>query len=154
MSKAESIRWGQKNYYIKIIQLFQSVVYIVNVSAFIVNLHHVLVTIYVWISLPTSTNLNSYSANLYNKLDNVYSDTLESPWSPEHLLADAEGLVVEVLDELAGQAVWVVGVAVDALLLQEVDFHRHGAYTLFGLVKLVFCYCKGRKRDGWFYSET
>lgn len=50
-----------------------------NVSAFIVNLHRVLFTIYVCISLPTSTNLNSYSANLYNKLVNVYTDTLESP---------------------------------------------------------------------------
>lgn len=75
---------------------------------------------------------------------NEYSDgTLLSPPSPRHLLADAEGLAVEVLDELAGHVVRVVGVAVHTLLLQEVNFHRHGAYTMFGLVKLVVCYYKG-----------
>lgn len=68
----------------------------------------------------------------------------------QHLLADAEGLVVEVLDELSGHVVRVVRVAVHALLLQEVNFQHHGAYTLFGPVKLVVCYYKeGEKRRKW-----
>lgn len=57
-----------------------------------------------------------------------------------HLLAHAEGLVVEVLDELAGHEVRVVRVAVRVLLLQEVDFHGHGADALFGPVELVVCH--------------
>lgn len=61
----------------------------------------------------------------------------------DHLLADAEGLVVEVLDELAGHEVRVVRVAVRVLLLQEVDFHGHGADALFGPVELVVCHCGG-----------
>lgn len=60
----------------------------------------------------------------------------------DHLLAYAEGLVVEVLEELFGHVVGVVRVAVHTLLLQEVNLHRHAAYTMFGLVKLVVCYCK------------
>lgn len=60
-----------------------------------------------------------------------------------HLLADAEGLVVEVLDELAGHQVRVVRVAVRVLLLQEVDLHGHGADALFGPVELVVCHCNG-----------
>lgn len=61
----------------------------------------------------------------------------------DHLLADAEGLVVEVLDELAGHQVRVVRVAVRALLLQEVDLHGHGADALFGPVEVVVCHCDG-----------
>lgn len=61
----------------------------------------------------------------------------------DHLLADAEGLVVEVLDELTGHEVRVVRVAVRVLLLQEVDFHGHVADALFGPVELVVCHCDG-----------
>lgn len=54
-----------------------------------------------------------------------------------NLLGDREGLVVELLDELARHLVRVVGRGVGALLLQEVDFDRHGANALLGLVKVV-----------------
>ena len=58
----------------------------------------------------------------------------------DHLLAGAEGLVVEVLDELAGHEVRVIRVAIHILLLQEVDFHDHGADALFGPVEHVICH--------------
>lgn len=64
----------------------------------------------------------------------------------DHLLADAEGLVVEVLDELAGHEVGVVRVAVCVLLLQKVDFHGHVADALFGPVELVVCHCDVGKK--------
>ncbi len=70
-----------------------------------------------------------------------------TPKSPKHLLSDAEGLVVEVLDELGGHVVGVVRVAVHTFLLQEVDFHCHAAYALFGLVKFVVCDCKRKKNN-------
>lgn len=53
------------------------------------------------------------------------------------LLGDGEGLVVELLDELGGHLVRVVGGRVGALLLQEVDFDGHGTDALLGLVKVV-----------------
>lgn len=55
----------------------------------------------------------------------------------KHLLGDREALVVELLDELGGHLVRVVGRGVGALLLQEVDFDCHGANALLGLVKIV-----------------
>lgn len=64
----------------------------------------------------------------------------------DHLLADTEGLVVEVLDELAGHEVGVVRVAVCVLLLKEVNFHGHGADALLGPVKLVVCHCDGENK--------
>lgn len=54
-----------------------------------------------------------------------------------NLLGDGEGLVVELLDELAGHLVRVVGGRVGALLLQEVDLDGHGTDALLGLVKVV-----------------
>lgn len=60
----------------------------------------------------------------------------------EDLLSYGEGLVVEELQELFGHLVGVVGAAVDGLLLQEVDLHRHVADAAFGLVKLVVCNCE------------
>lgn len=54
-----------------------------------------------------------------------------------NLLRDGEGLVVELLDELSGHLVRVVGGGVCALLLQEVDLDGHGSDALPGLVKVV-----------------
>lgn len=54
-----------------------------------------------------------------------------------NLLGDREGLVVELLDELGGHLVRVVGGGVGALLLQEVDLDGHGADALPGLVEVV-----------------
>ena len=53
------------------------------------------------------------------------------------LLCDREALVVELLDELGGHLVGVVGRGVGALLLQEVDLHRHGPDALLALVEVV-----------------
>lgn len=58
-----------------------------------------------------------------------------------NLLGDGEGLVVELLDELGGHLVRVVGRRVGALLLQEVDLDGHGADALLGLVKVVVGHC-------------
>lgn len=58
-----------------------------------------------------------------------------------HLLGDGEGLVVELLDELGGHLVRVVGGRVGALLLQEVDLDGHGADALLGLVEVVVGHC-------------
>lgn len=59
-----------------------------------------------------------------------------------NLLGDGEGLVVELLDELAGHLVRVVGGRVGALLLQEVDLDGHGTDALLGLVKVVVGHCE------------
>lgn len=63
------------------------------------------------------------------------SDTLRS--GNKNLLGDRKSLVVELLDELGGHLVRVVGRRVSTLLLQEVDFDCHGANALLGLVKIV-----------------
>lgn len=47
-----------------------------------------------------------------------------------NLLGDGESLVVELLDELGGHLVRVIGRGVGALLLQEVDFDCHGTNAL------------------------
>lgn len=60
------------------------------------------------------------------------------------LLGDREGLVVELLDELAGHLVRVVGAGVRALLLEEVDLYCHGTDALLGLVKVVVGHYEGR----------
>lgn len=57
--------------------------------------------------------------------------------SLENLLANSEGLVIKVLDQLAGHLVRVKRAAVNKLLLQEVDLHGHDAYAVLGLVELV-----------------
>lgn len=64
----------------------------------------------------------------------------------QYLLPNTEGLVVEVLDELAGHLVRVVGIAVHTLLLQEINLHYHGAHTLLGFVKLVVCHCRDKRQ--------
>lgn len=63
-----------------------------------------------------------------------------------NLLGDGEGLVVELLDELAGHLVRVVGGRVGALLLQEVDLDGHGTNALLGLVKVVVGHCGDTQR--------
>lgn len=63
-----------------------------------------------------------------------------------NLLGDGEGLVVELLDELAGHLVRVVGGRVGALLLQEVDLDGHGTDALLGLVKVVVGHYEGMHR--------
>ena len=63
------------------------------------------------------------------------------PW---YLLASSERLAIEMLNELGSHLVWVVGVAVHVLLLQEVDLHRHSPYALLGLVKFVVGDCRGK----------
>lgn len=63
-----------------------------------------------------------------------------------NLLGDGEGLVVELLDELGGHLVRVVGGRVGALLLQEVDLDGHGTDALLGLVKVVVGHCERMHR--------
>jgi len=59
-----------------------------------------------------------------------------------YLLADGEGQVVEVQEELAGHLVRVLRAAVGVLLLQEVHLQCDGAHALPGLVKLVAAHCR------------
>lgn len=68
----------------------------------------------------------------------VSSCSVTVNWS--HLLVNAEGLVVEVLNEVFGHEVWVIRAAVHVLLLQEVHLDHDVADTLFGPVKLVVCH--------------
>lgn len=55
----------------------------------------------------------------------------------QNLLRDREGLVVELLDEFCSHLVRVIGRGVRALLLQEVDFDRHGTDALLRFVEVV-----------------
>lgn len=68
----------------------------------------------------------------------VSSCSVTVNWS--HLLVNAEGLVVEVLNEVFGHEVRVIWAAVHVLLLQEVHLDHDIADTLFGPVKLVVCH--------------
>lgn len=59
-----------------------------------------------------------------------------------HLLTGAERLRGKVLDELHCHLIRVIGTAVYALLLQEVDFYSYGGDVLGGCVKGVNAGCE------------
>lgn len=66
-----------------------------------------------------------------------------------HLLALAKGLCGKKLDKLNGHFIRVVRVAVNILLLQEVNLERHGSHILSRWVKVVDTHCKQHNRDKW-----